>query len=303
MTTTIADEADMWCGMTCVWGVGATDKVWIIMAPTILPALDAHGVSGLTGSISICCWIVVFTPQILENVKRKSGDGLSLAFLAIWLAGDLANLIGGIFQQVLPTMLILAVYYTMADVVLILQVYYYRFSKARRASLLQVGEGGWSASHLSPATPLLDPPKPSEEQAMREIAPWKGYLYNTLAIVVVCLIGTVAWVMTPPSTKHSGHQKKVEIDVAGQVFGWLCAALYLGSRLPQLVLNFRRKSCEGVSLLFFLFACIGNVTFCMSILAWSLEKTYLIANMSWLVGAFGTLLLDFVIFAQFFLYT
>ena len=101
----------------------------------------------------------------------------------------------------------------------------------------------------------------------------------------------------------------------GQIFGYLCAALYLGSRLPQLLLNYRRKSTDGVSMLFFLFACLGNATYVLSILAYEAECAgeagcdvagaywrYLLVNMSWIVGSAGTLVLDAAIFVQFFLY-
>lgn len=96
--------------------------------------------------------------------------------------------------------------------------------------------------------------------------------------------------------------------------------------MPQLLLNYRRKSTEGVSILFFLFACVGNLTYVMSILAyepgcarvadvigkgrrgcgdgeWDREYgRYMLVNTSWLVGSAGTLFLDFVIFAQFWIY-
>ena len=55
-------------------------------------------------SISIACWIVVFSPQIIENFRRQSADGLSLLFLVVWLAGDVFNILGAILQGVLPTM-------------------------------------------------------------------------------------------------------------------------------------------------------------------------------------------------------
>lgn len=38
--------------------------------------------------------IVVYSPQIVENYKLKSGEGLSVPFVVIWLLGDLCNLIG-----------------------------------------------------------------------------------------------------------------------------------------------------------------------------------------------------------------
>lgn len=50
------------------------------------------------------CWVVVFSPQIIENFKRSSAEGLSIEFIIIWLAGDFANIIGAVMQGVLPTM-------------------------------------------------------------------------------------------------------------------------------------------------------------------------------------------------------
>lgn len=54
--------------------------------------------------------IVVYSPQILENYRLKSGEGLSVLFVLIWLAGDLCNLFGGILAGLLPTIIILAAY-------------------------------------------------------------------------------------------------------------------------------------------------------------------------------------------------
>ena len=40
----------------------------------------------------LCSRVVVYSPQIVENYQLKSGEGLSVFFVLIWLAGDLANL-------------------------------------------------------------------------------------------------------------------------------------------------------------------------------------------------------------------
>lgn len=47
--------------------------------------LDIEAISGILGSISIACWVVVFSPQIIENYSKKSADGLSIEFIIIWL--------------------------------------------------------------------------------------------------------------------------------------------------------------------------------------------------------------------------
>lgn len=66
--------------------------------------LSIDALSGICGSISIACWIVVFSPQIIENFRRGSADGLSVVFLVTWLIGDVFNIVGAILQGVLPTM-------------------------------------------------------------------------------------------------------------------------------------------------------------------------------------------------------
>lgn len=78
--------------------------------------------------------------------------------------------------------------------------------------------------------------------------------------------------------------------------------------------------------MFFLFACLGNLTFVLSIFAFepicskrshghwrernhckpgeheAIYARYILVNLSWLIGSAGTLVLDFAVFAQFFMY-
>ena len=54
--------------------------------------------------------LVVYTPQIIENYRRKSGEGLSVLFVVIWLIGDLFNLFGALLAGLLSTVIILAAY-------------------------------------------------------------------------------------------------------------------------------------------------------------------------------------------------
>lgn len=314
--------------------------------------------------------MVVFSPQIIENFQRGSANGLSLQFIIVWLLGDIFNILGAVLQGVLPTMLILAVYYTIADVVLLGQMFYYRGitwkdevvpptpKKRRRSGANGNGNGmgngasngqhgsstavvderthllgdrdrrgsNWSdrLSHLNPVNPVIEEASlPPPSSTLHTVA------WNTTCVVMVIAAGVLGWWLSrsyADETPDSGNGSDggddgddIHFDLGGQIFGWLCAVFYLGSRLPQLLLNFRRKSTEGVSMLFFLFACLGNLTYVLSIFAFDpkcsdpethckpgdagrIYGQYILVNLSWLAGSLGTLLLDMGIFIQFFIY-
>ncbi|CAK9684215.1 PQ loop repeat family protein [Candida parapsilosis] len=288
------------------------------MTPPLTPIiLDKQAVSGITGSISLACWIIVFAPQIYENFTRKSSEGLSLTFIILWLAGDVFNVLGAVMQGLLPTMIILAVYYTLADIVLLWQCLVYGNGEDGKEKFNP------DFTHLSPATPINEDVLESayssgnqdffvnEDASTRSrtrTSNLQTALLNTLMVSLVIISGIVGWYISYVKDSHrkhpgDGHRPEdLVFDPLAQTFGWLCAALYLGSRVPQIVLNYERKSCEGISFMFFLFACLGNLTYVISILSIDTSWNYLWVNCSWLAGSLGTLALDFTIFIQFFIY-
>lgn len=54
------------------------------------------------GLVSIVLWIIPMVPQLLENYRRKSCEGLSIWFLLFWILGDTSNLIGAFLAKQLP---------------------------------------------------------------------------------------------------------------------------------------------------------------------------------------------------------
>lgn len=331
---------------------------------TILTQADGQLLILNDSSISIACWVVVYSPQIIKNFRSGSADGLSIVFVVVWSLGDLFNALGAVLQGVLPTMIILALYYTLADVVLVGQTFYYRgFTLSDRIEksddgpqeeepLLARCDSGISNHHiprqdqstqghtlsergrrlsvvegryLLPANPLLDAPKASEPPAAiypRPTTALQAVLFHVSSVLLVCGAGVLGWWIGQRSKRSRYTEDDLpslpQFDTLGQVFGYLCAIFYLGSRIPQLLLNYRRESTEGISVLFFIFACIGNLTYVMSIFAYSptcdhpsrckpgeaasIYGRYIMVNLSWITGSVGTLLLDLGFFWQFFLY-
>lgn len=333
------------------------------LAPIIF---NNENVSGLMGSISIACWVIVFVPQIYENFYRRSAEGLSLLFVVLWLAGDVFNLVGAMMQHLLMTMIILAAYYTVADIILLIQCLWYdRNNDTVVDPMLSDQINDIDTIHFSPANPinehvlqdvfneqqpLLVPTsrhtsqhsvhydsvvaaatgsEEEEEPEMEQSLDKGNYMSDTIIVSLVILAGFISWYIPYCnryynsnnttnitkatytitsrfsillSTETGESDGEFEVNLLAQFFGYLSALLYLGSRIPQILLNFQRKSCEGISFLFFLFACLGNTTFITSVMAISLDPRYLLINASWLIGSSGTLIMDFIIFGQFFLY-
>lgn len=229
--------------------------------------------------MSIACWVVVFSPQIYENYFLQSGEGLSLIFVVTWLVGDLFNLVGAVWGGLLPTMIILALYYVICDSILLMQIYYYRRKRRRLLS--------------DERQPLLPSNNPETISAALLLVRYTG------ALLFVVAVGVVAWWIgeiqqidptPPPSSRLEIH-----------ILGWTSAVLYLVARIPQIFKNPKTR-CEGLSPALFFFSMFGNVTYSLSICSESMDREYLLTNASWLAGSALTVFLDAIVLCQIFYY-
>ncbi|KAF2461737.1 vacuolar membrane PQ loop repeat protein [Lineolata rhizophorae] len=135
----------------------------------------------------------------------------------------------------------------------------------------------------------------------------REWVTNVASIAAVCAVGSVGWVVAwksgawAPQPSEEGREAE-GMPVGAEVLGYVSAVCYLGARIPQIVKNYRDKSCEGLSLLFFMLSLLGNLTYGAGILCHSIEKEYFLRNLPWLIGSLGTMVEDVTIFAQFRIY-
>jgi hypothetical protein len=112
------------------------------------------------------------------------------------------------------------------------------------------------------------------------------------------------------------------LEQVGSLLAWMSTFLYLGSRLPQLLLNFQRKSTAGLSFHLFLAAFCGNLFYSAALLtnpnAWYDFEPYggggwadaagndrvrwVLAALPFFLGAAGVLGLDASVGVQFLIY-
>jgi len=261
-----------------------------------MAVIGSDSLSSILGWVSIASWVVVYSPQIVENYQLKSGEALSVAFVVIWLLGDLCNLVGAGLAGLLPTVIILAVYYTLCDLVLLFQIYFYRWgNRIRTPRPPDVS----SADQPGERSPLLNHNLVQE----KTVSSGRLFLQYAAAVLFVCATGVVAWWISKGVQKDETEPKHraKDLDWIIQLIGWTSASLYLGARIPQIFKNFKTR-CEGLSPALFLFAIFGNTTYALSICVASMERNYLIMNASWLAGSALTVFLDVFVLGQFLYY-
>ncbi|ANB14482.1 Rtc2p [Sugiyamaella lignohabitans] len=117
--------------------------------------------SGMAGSSSLACWIVLLLPQLIEQWRLKSADGISIGFLIIWLLGDVTNLAGSLWANLRPEVILLAVWYCIADSLIMVSYFYYkrlaRLRQARKAHKHKQHRPSSGDDHEEdPTAPLLD---------------------------------------------------------------------------------------------------------------------------------------------------
>ncbi|EOX91202.1 PQ-loop repeat family protein / transmembrane family protein isoform 9 [Theobroma cacao] len=260
------------------------------------------------GLVSLVCWGVAEIPQIITNFKTKSSHGVSLLFLLTWVAGDVFNLVGCLLEP--------ATLYTTSTLVLVLQTIYYdnvyRWWKCRRIKTDNMVEDEKKPLKPGKADSGIPIPKPSpkanprgESGTQPRPIPRAAASYGTfLAASVNLPLGSKAWMeaRTGFTSRRLLQEQSMEHSAFGQWLGWLMAAIYMGGRIPQIWLNIKRGTVEGLNPLMFIFALIANATYVASILVRTTEWESIKANMPWLLDAAVCVALDLFIILQYVYY-
>ncbi len=204
---------------------------------------------------------VTQVPQLIENYQTGSADGISLAFLAVWFVGDLANLLGAVWAKLVPTVIALAIYFCIADTVLILQCLYYK----RVHALKQALEHHDSSQPDDATQPLIDRRNSSDiglpgshrrasvvsnkhcDSALgaatlstipEDGGPAREWLKNLLSVLVVCAVGALGWVVAWRAglwmpISQDGDDDTTEGPIGALILGYLSAVCYLGYVLER----------------------------------------------------------------------
>ncbi|XP_077007173.1 lysosomal amino acid transporter 1 homolog isoform X3 [Tamandua tetradactyla] len=260
---------------------GSHRWIWDVFGECAQDGWDEASV-GL-GLVSIFCFAASTFPQYIKACRAGNmHQALSLWFLLGWLGGDSCNLIGSFLANQLPLQTYTAVYYVLADLLILTLYFYYKYKKRTLLASAPINSVLLLLMGSAFTTTLLSSPGPVA-------APREGFRGRTLLSV------------------EPGSKPFTKREIIGFVIGSISSLLYLLSRLPQIRTNFLRKSTHGVSYSLFALVMLGNLLYGLSVLfknpeVGQSEGSYLLHHLPWLVGSLGMLLLDSIISFQFLVY-
>ncbi|KAF2486310.1 PQ loop repeat-domain-containing protein [Neohortaea acidophila] len=292
--------------------------------------------SNALGIVSIFGWLFAQLPQIYKNWSVSSTSGLSFYFLLEWCLGDACNLLGAIFTHQASWQVAIGSYYVFVDLCLVGQWLWYE--KLRHGNRMRkVGK------RKEPTTPRIIFRQPTFHQTHHAeheknhsftastpttIYRAGGSSFPTPSPRTLLLIACLT-AMAQASPLHqtaplhpSQSPPPTPSETAGTILAWTSTALYLASRLPQLLKNWRRQSTAGLSPQLFAAAFSGNLFYSLALLtnprAWydfrpyggngwvgsggSERKQWIAAALPFFLGAAGVLGLDASVGLQFVMY-
>ncbi|EME85502.1 uncharacterized protein MYCFIDRAFT_109882, partial [Pseudocercospora fijiensis CIRAD86] len=311
--------------------------------------------SNLLGALSIVAWLFAQLPQIYKNWSLQSTSGLSIFFLVEWCLGDLGNLLGALFTHQASWQVAIGCYYVFVDLCLVGQWIWFEklrhghpvfrawrrgngngYDSSDSGSMEQVTSKPPTRPKIIFRTPAFEKPPEEKEKGSLSSTPRSNTIHRVgpsspmpspsprTILFIACLIA-MAHASPIKPTSAEGHpldSGPTSLERAGTVLSWMSTVLYLGSRLPQLFKNWRRKSTSGLSPHLFIAAFCGNMFYSSALLtnpcAWedfgpyggggwvgkdgSERAEWVMAALPFFLGAAGVLGLDASVGVQFLIY-
>jgi hypothetical protein len=98
---------------------------------------------------------------------------------------------------------------------------------------------------------------------------------------------------------------KKQLVMVGDLIAWFSFLVHTFSRIPQIVLNWQKRSVFGLSKTAFRYIFVSNIFFISSIFVISIDlplNVVLLNNIQWILSSFIGIFCDFIILYQFYLY-
>lgn len=276
--------------------------------------------------------IILAHSQVIKNYRYQDAESLSFSFLTVWLsgkyqkglcnvksncliesiAGDVANFIGCIYTGQLNFQVYLSIYFIFIDTLLCFQwLYYVKYPNNRLRQ--------WFNPTLQMDKEQLLK-KTTADDGTTDIARYGSVASSSRTLLMAGLLVTLTRMASPEQSVTlttnmvPSHDTMNGADMSllsqdddalwmGRFFAWLCTCLYLSSRAPQIIKNYKRQSVEGLAMALFMCAAAGNFTYTLGVFTNPHQtRQSLLESVPYIIGSAGTLVFDLTIYIQYRLY-
>lgn len=226
--------------------------------------------SNVLGMWSSIIWFFVLIPQLYINYQNQNSDAISLSLILLWVIGDIFSIMSAQAKNISYTVIYIGWYHIIIGVLFAIQIMYYRYLNKNREETV----------------PLI---WEIEEQDFIQIIYSNEKIF---LLVSLCCITFSCFIINQP--------------YIADTIGWISTFIFIGSRIPQIYLNYQRKSTEGLSIYSFILVNVANLLFLSSILVNLCDVNnnglFIINNLQWIIGSSTTVFFDLIIFYQFQIY-
>ncbi|KAJ2368397.1 hypothetical protein IW150_005416 [Coemansia sp. RSA 2607] len=300
MSTVVGVVCPEWNGKTSIWWAES------LFGQCIYSYWNAF--SAAFGIMSIVLWVFALLPQVHENWRRRSTVGLSTFLLMFWLFGDIMNLTGVVMLRQQLFQVLLGIYFVMTDFMLVVQYFVYRPAKTVYSPTTECLLVPHSVQRINGITDcsydsisqnqIWEAERTFVLSASTKKHFWTSRPVKTVIVVFALLVGY--WILV----SRWRSQLSLSYEVFGFYMSWGGSISYHVSRLPQLWLNWKRRSVEGLSLTMFLVILGANGTYAASMVSLLpvADAGYLRRSFAFIYGPIVSIILDLFVLAQFNVY-
>ena len=241
------------------------------------------------GMISNFMWVISSAPQIYTNCKSKRVEGQSWALFTLMFTGNVLSLIGVIITGGLVTQVITSTLYCILDGIMFVQFWWYGYIKPclkrRRARKNGIQSSSFSDEEAEDHSQDTRKLHIDDEGEPDQVPDGDGPPTAGLAGAMFLQAASAA---TDWKAPYTGDQ------TLGTVFGWIGGCIYIGSRIPQVIKNFKNGKVIDLSPIYVSFTIFGNLTYTLSVFIKDTSGSYLWKQAPFIFGAVGPMMCDFL---------
>ena len=275
--------------------------------------ISGETISNILGLLSSIVWGFALIPQLYQNYKAQDSDAISLFLILLWLVGDYLSMLTAQIKGISKVVVYVAIYHIIIGIIFTTQIIYYRRKKYKRyfndfySPILDIDEVT-EQGVLNDVTEKGALNEVTEQGVLNEVTEqdtigYYNYLLLTQKEQIFIFSSTLFLIILNTYFYFDLHQSILLADIVA----WLTTLIFIGSRFPQMYLNYNRKSTQGLSVYSFIILNIANYLFLSSVLVnicdnIGNENVFFISNLQWILGPITGSLLDIILFYQFYIY-